>query len=87
MGKQDPKNEDVSPISLRSCATTSLCLQLLLCVTTRVNPPDVTAWKTKESSADKVLKEQTAKENYQLAPQYFLPLFLICFGAFWLFWS
>lgn len=65
MGKQGPKNEDVSPISFRSCATSRPCLQLLLCVTTRVNPSDVTACKIKESFADKVVKKkQTAKENY-----------------------
>lgn len=87
MQKQDPQNEDVSPISFRSCATTRPCLQLLVCVTTRANPSDVTAWKTKESFADKVLEKQTVKENYQPAPQYFLQLLLICFGAFWWFWS
>lgn len=71
-GKQNPKNEDGPPISLKFCATTRPCLQLLLYVTTCVNPSDVTAQKTKESFADKVLKKQTAKENYQPAPQYFL---------------
>lgn len=87
MQKQDPKNEDVSTISFRFVQQAGHVLQLLLCGTTRVNPSDVTAWKTKESFADKVLKKQTAKENYQPAPQYFLQLFLICFGAFWWLWS
>lgn len=80
MQKQDPKNEDVSPISFRFVQQPGRVCSYF-CVTTRVNPSDVPAWKTKESFADKVLKKQTATENYQPAPQYFLQLFLTCFGG------
>lgn len=62
-GKQDPKNEDVPPISFRSCATSRLSLQLLLCVTTRVNPSDVTARSTKESFADNSAKKANSQRQ------------------------
>lgn len=62
-GKQDPKNEDVSLISFRSCATSRPCLQLLLCVTTRVNPSDVTARSIKESFADNRAKKANSQRQ------------------------
>lgn len=71
MGKQDPKNEDVSPISFRSCATSRPCLQLLLCVTTRVNPSDVTAHKIKESFADYSAKKANSQRKLSTCPSIF----------------
>lgn len=67
-------------ISFRSCATSRLCLQLLLCVTTRVNPSDVTAWKTKENFADKVLKKSKQPKktiNLLLNISFYCSLFVL----------